>query len=252
MGEPLLRVAEREAVGLGGAVVLDDDRAPPLDHLLLHRHRARRRGVDDDSSDDRSAAARTSSGSLSSRENIVGTICECVMRCSRDEIEELRGVELLHDHRRAAEPQRARDARLRRGVVERRRRQVGLPDAEPEHAPARTASPAIAASGCTSGSGTQDALRLSGRARRVEHRRAELLVVDRLGRELGHRAARGLSKGASALSMSTMSHRSTFGHSAGSCIATSRFAAEVTTMRASLSLMMYATSSGDRYELMHV
>ena len=32
------------------------------------------------SSEDRSAAARTSSGSLSRRENIVGTICECVMR----------------------------------------------------------------------------------------------------------------------------------------------------------------------------
>ncbi len=51
------------------------------------------------SSDERSAAARTSSGSLSSRENIVGTICECVMRWSRDEIEELRRIELLHDHR---------------------------------------------------------------------------------------------------------------------------------------------------------
>src|SRR6266540_4338195 len=33
-----------------------------------------------DSSDETSYFVRTSSGSLSSRENIVGTICECVMR----------------------------------------------------------------------------------------------------------------------------------------------------------------------------
>jgi len=52
--------------------------------------------------------------------------------------------------------------------------------------------------------------------------------------------------------MSAMSQRSTLGHSAGSCIATSRFAADVTTIFDSLSLMMYATSSGARYELMHV
>ncbi len=47
VGEPLLAVAPREAVGLGGAVVLDDLRAEPLDHVLLDLHRARRGGVDD-------------------------------------------------------------------------------------------------------------------------------------------------------------------------------------------------------------
>ena len=45
-GQPLLGVAGREAQALGGAVVLVDDRPPPIDHLLLDLHRAGRGGVD--------------------------------------------------------------------------------------------------------------------------------------------------------------------------------------------------------------
>jgi hypothetical protein len=52
--------------------------------------------------------------------------------------------------------------------------------------------------------------------------------------------------------VSTMSQRSTFGQSAGSCRATVRLAAEVMTTRAWQSLTMYATSSGAKYELTHV
>src|SRR6266699_950974 len=47
MSHPLRGVAEREAVGLGGAVVLGDDRAQPVDHRLLDGHRAGSGGVHD-------------------------------------------------------------------------------------------------------------------------------------------------------------------------------------------------------------
>ena len=47
VGQPLLRVAEGEAVALGGGVVLEEDGTEPVDDLLLHRHRARGGGVDD-------------------------------------------------------------------------------------------------------------------------------------------------------------------------------------------------------------
>ena len=50
----------------------------------------------------------------------------------------------------------------------------------------------------------------------------------------------------SGCSASTMSHRSTRGHNAGSCRATSRWAHEVTSTLASQSLTMYATSAAER------
>ena len=53
-------------------------------------------------------------------------------------------------------------------------------------------------------------------------------------------------------SVPAMSHRSTLGHSSGSRWATSALDAPVTTTRDSESLMMYAASSAERYELTQV
>src|SRR6476661_4835285 len=65
-------------------------------------------------------------------------------------------------------------------------------------------------------------------------------------------ASSSTSYGVSGAAMSTISQRSTSGQRAGSSAATSRFAAEEITTRARQSLMMYAASSAERYELMQV
>jgi hypothetical protein len=79
--QPLGAVAGGEAQAFGGAVVLVDDRAPPVDHLFLHRHRAGCGGMHGDLQRRQVVAARTSAGSFSMRLNIVGTSCVWVTRC---------------------------------------------------------------------------------------------------------------------------------------------------------------------------
>ena len=60
------------------------------------------------------------------RMNIVGTTWLCVTLVALDEAEVLLGVEVLHHHDRAAERLRRHGEAQRRGVVERRRRQVDV------------------------------------------------------------------------------------------------------------------------------
>ena len=47
LGERLLRIVPHHDAGLGGAVVLVDDRSPPVDHLALHGGRAGRGAMGD-------------------------------------------------------------------------------------------------------------------------------------------------------------------------------------------------------------
>ena len=78
--EPFGGVASGEAHPFGGAVVLVDDRAPPIDHLLLDLHRAGRGGVHERLQRRHVVAPRHFVGSLSMRLNIVGTSCVWVIR----------------------------------------------------------------------------------------------------------------------------------------------------------------------------
>ena len=55
-------------------------------------------------SEDTSYLRRTSSGSFRKRTNMVGTSWVCVILYFADQPQEFLGVEMLHDHRGAAEP----------------------------------------------------------------------------------------------------------------------------------------------------
>ena len=89
VGQPRRRVDQR-AQPLGGGVVLDHDRAQPLDEPLLDARpgRARRRGSRSAATRGRTSC-RTSSGRASRRWNMVGTMWVWVMPCSLDEAQRL-------------------------------------------------------------------------------------------------------------------------------------------------------------------
>ena len=136
------------------------------------------------SSDDRSAFSRTSGGSFSSRENIVGTIWTCVTRCSatssRNRAASKCSMITAVPPRRTVMATLACGAEWYSGAGERyvipsRKRYMNFTKSMTGNG-----SP-----GAPRRQRPQDALRLPGRARRVQHRRAQLLVGDGFGREAG-------------------------------------------------------------------
>ena len=133
-----------------------------------------------------------------------------------DELEVLLGVEALHDHDGAAGADRQAGRALRRGVVQRRRRQVDLPLPVAPRA-MRNENRASESDGVVSGRARTMPFGRPGRARRVEHRAAEELVVDRRVRvlrrlleEVDERAA--VASAAGRRSRSTRRNSSSFGH----------------------------------------
>ncbi len=124
MGEPLLAVAVAEAVALGAGVVLVDDGAPPLDHLVLDVDRARGRSVD--AGDHRRHVVTVADllGQLQHPHEHGGDHLRLGDPVLLDEAEELLGIEVLHHHQGSAHDVDAHAEAQRRGVVERRRRQV--------------------------------------------------------------------------------------------------------------------------------
>ena len=87
-------------------------------------------------------------------------------------------VEALHDDDRPAISDRSADAGQRRGVVERRRRQVDLTLAKSQH-PRKRGEDGQRLRRRVIGERTQHALRPSRRAGGIQHRRADCLVRDR-------------------------------------------------------------------------
>ncbi len=140
--------------------------------------------------------------------------------------EVLLGVEALHDHAGAAEAHRRRHRGLRCRVVQRRRRQVGHALAEAEHL-LDEAHQRQAVAGRDVGQRAQDPLRPAGRARAVEHRRAELLVVDRRRRERGDGVVVGLERPDRRVGVDAAGTTSTFGVCVAASTATSALATEV-------------------------
>ena len=178
MRQPLRRVTGREAEPFGRAVIFMDDRAPPFDHLLFHLHGAGGRGVD---------------GDFERREVVflahVLRQFEHAREHGRhelrvrdlvllDELQIVLGIEALHhDHFRAF-GDREIDRGLRRGMVERRRREVDhvlaiAPELVEKFEQRKTLFRRLL------GQGAQDAFRTAGRARGIEHRRAQVLIRDR-------------------------------------------------------------------------
>ncbi len=122
--QPVVGGGVGDAVALGGAVVLVDDRAPPLEHLVLHRHRAGSGGVDGD----------TVRRQVVSRAHLLGQL-EHAHEHGRDPLavgdgvaldggDGLGSVEVLHAHDGAALHLRAHRIGQRGGVVQRCRRQI--------------------------------------------------------------------------------------------------------------------------------
>ena len=120
LAQPLLRAHER-ARPFGRGVVLPHDRAEPLDQPLLHLDRARRGAVQDEDRATRCRSARfTSSGSESSRWNIVGTMCVCVMPCcsmSRERLAPPTSRPSSRSARRAPRAPTTRTRAARRGTA---------------------------------------------------------------------------------------------------------------------------------------
>jgi hypothetical protein len=172
MREPFRAVANRHAHRFGRAVVLEDDRPPPVDHRLLDPHGTGRCGVDCDL--ERGEIISEAHGLWQfqhAREHgrhKLG-VSDAILL---DEFEEALLDESLHDDDRAAAPERAADPGQRRRVVERRRRKVNLAFAKPPDIQPR-GERRQRLSGRLIGQRTQHTLGSSGRARGIEHRRSQ-------------------------------------------------------------------------------
>ena len=117
--QPLRRVEERDADGLGGRVVLVDHRAPPVDHRPLDVDRARRRGVDRHPHR-RHVVALAHLGRQLEHPHEHGRHPLAVRGAvALDRGQRALGVEPLHHHDRAPELLDQRREAQRRGVVER-------------------------------------------------------------------------------------------------------------------------------------
>jgi hypothetical protein len=168
--------------------------------------------------------------------NIVGTIAECVTRCSPWRSQRS-ASNLSADDGGRTEADCRGDARLGRRVVQRRRVQErhALAQSEQElrelHDRERVARLAVE-------QGAKDPLGLPGGARRVEHRGSELLVVDGRRGERGERVGQRLER--SLGFVEAVGEPAFDVRAARRQLAGRRFAIDAATT-APLSLMMYAT-----------
>ena len=178
MRQPFRAIADRHAHRFGRAVVLEDDRAPPVDHRPLDRHGTGRCGVDCDLERGEIISAadglRQFQHAREHGRHKLG-VSDAILR---DEIEEALLVEALHDDDRPAAPERAADPGQRRGVIERRRREIDLAFAKPPDIQPR-GERRQRLIGRLIGQRTQHALGSPGGARGIEHRRSERLVANR-------------------------------------------------------------------------
>ena len=185
MLQPLLRIADGDAVAFRAGVILDQDRSPPFDHLCLDVDRAGRGGVD-------RAFQR---GDVVARAHLVRQLQHAHEHGRHqlrlrdlvllDELEEILGVKMLHDDRGAAEHDRHHVEAQRSRVIERRRRQIdALRDScrtcRAEHAQERDSARRSLAFELP-----LDALGPAGGAGRIQHVVAGDLVRDRRRRLRG-------------------------------------------------------------------
>ena len=168
--------ADERARAFGRGVVLVHDRAEPLDQRLLHRDRTRRGAVDHvAAATRRRSVARTLVGQ---REQAVEHGRHHVRvrdAVALDQPQRLLRVPAVHQHDAGAVHQRQASARTpaaRRGTAARCTGAAGS-------CPGRTFAAVTEGVRATAyGLRARDALGPAGRARRVEHARAELGIVD--------------------------------------------------------------------------
>ena len=145
MREPLLARDHRGAHALGRRVVLEDDRAPPLDHPALDLDRARRRGVDRDLQRRHVVLGAHLLGQLEHPHEHRRHELRVRDPVPLDRREARLGIEVLEHDRSAAEAV-DRDAELQRcRVVQRRGREV---DGVARRCRTVASNPASAGSGC--------------------------------------------------------------------------------------------------------
>ena len=125
MAEPLLAVAHRETEEFGSAVVLEQDRPPPVDHLLLDLHRARRRGVDRDLKRRHVVFLAHRLGKLEHAPEHRRHQLAVGRPVFVDKLQIVLRVESLHDDGGAPHPDREGHRGDRSRVIKRRRRKVG-------------------------------------------------------------------------------------------------------------------------------
>src|ERR1700722_12354882 len=196
------------------------------------------------SSDDRSAAARTSSGSLSIRLNMVGTTCECVTpyrpTSSRYSAGSKCSITTAVDFIRRAMATLTCGAVWYSGAGDR----YTMPSRS-RHNPEIPSTPMLVSEGWRSNMGRRMPL---GRPVVPDEYIMGAPICSSGTWSVGCASTVSSqvsypSTTAAASVVSTMMKRSTSGHSAGSCAATSALAVDVMTTRDRESLTTYATSS---------
>ena len=124
VGQPFLGVAGGEAQAFGGAVVLVNDGAPPVDHLLLHGHGAGCGGVDGDGQGRQVVAHAHVGWQLEHAAEHGGHKLRVGDAMALHQLQVVLGVEVLHDDHGAAVANGQRRVGLWRRVVQRRGRQI--------------------------------------------------------------------------------------------------------------------------------
>ena len=180
--QPLLRGRHRDAVALGAAVILDQDRSPPFDHRGLDVDRAGRRGMD-------CAFQRRD---IVAAPHVVGQFeyadehgrYELGLRDPMflDQAQKFLGVEGFHDHGRAAENGHHHVEAQRSGMVERGRREVDAVRIHAAHVGAQNPQERIRHVDRAALERLLDALGTAGGAGRIKHVIARDFVRDRRGR----------------------------------------------------------------------
>ena len=180
VSEPVVRVAEREAVSLSRGVVLDDDRPEPRDHLLFDRNRTRGSRVDDHLERRNVRSALHFFRQLQKAREHGRHDLRMSHPVSADQLEVLSRVEVFHYDGRGAEADRERHTCVWCRVIQGCWRQVDHSFPEPPQGP-ESLEEGQARTRVDIWQRTDYPLGLAGGARRVEHRRSKLFAFDRLG-----------------------------------------------------------------------
>ena len=167
---------EADAERFGPGVVLVDDRSDPLDHVVLHRYRAWRGSVDHPSEARQVVSRPRLLRQPQQSDEVGGDELRVGDPVAFDRRQRLGRIESFHDQRRGTKAVNRCTEAERRGVIQRRwaqvhRRLVGAVQLG-EKPSDRVRSDAER---CLR-QRLEDALRLPGRARRVQHQRAGSLV----------------------------------------------------------------------------
>ncbi|MNE23155.1 hypothetical protein D3C80_1163980 [compost metagenome] len=185
--QPLFRVDDGHAVALGPSVVLDQDRAEPVDHGPLDRHGAWRRGVDGQLQRRDVVAGADILGQFQHTDEVGRHPLAVGHAVGVDGGQGQFGIEPVHQHHRAAEMLHPHRPAQRRGMIQRRRAEIDAGLVHTEAGLGHHCGHGHGGDVAVLGQFRPNALGPSRGARGIEHLAASHLVGDAgggLGRDL--------------------------------------------------------------------